>query len=111
MRLVDVDAFIEWFKKNYELEETDEDTGEVTEYDKWISSVDIIDDIEQFETAYDVDKVVEQLKKELKQANEDKERYIHGNPLEFDMANRAIGYAVGINYAIEIVRKGGVSDE
>lgn len=97
MRLIDAD----------ELIETIEGSEELLDLQKY----ELIDCVDACDTAYDVDKVVEQLKKELKQANEDKERYIHGNPLEFDMANRAIGYAVGINYAIEIVRKGGVSDE
>ena len=53
--LIDKDAFIKWFKENYELEVADDDTGEVTEYDRWISSVDYIDAIERFPTVTEVD--------------------------------------------------------
>lgn len=56
-------------------------------------------------TAYNVDKVVEELEEELNLADNEKERCLKENPLQFDTAK---GYAHGIANAIEIVRKGGV---
>lgn len=45
-QLLDGEAFVKWFKKEYELEK--EEYGEIVEYDRWISSADVIDDIESF---------------------------------------------------------------
>ncbi len=44
-------------------------------------------------TAYDVDKVVEQLKGELRLADKEKERCARENPLQFDESK---GYARGV---------------
>ena len=52
-------------------------------------------------TVFDVDKVIEKLEKELKLADEEKERCARENPLQFDSAK---GYAMGLSNAIEIVR-------
>ena len=66
--------------------------------------INIIPTIENQPTAYDVDKVVEELKEELSLANKEKERCIGENHLQFDSAK---GYASGISIAIEIVKQGG----
>ena len=92
MRLVDADAFIEWFKRTYDLERVDEDNGETTLINTWILSVDIVDDIENFKTAYDVEKVVKEL---------EKSRHI-------DRSCGDVDYSIYESEAIEIVRKGGV---
>lgn len=54
--------------------------------------------------AYDVEKVVEQLNKELELADEEKRRCTIENMLQFDEAK---GYARGMACAIEIVKRGG----
>lgn len=56
-------------------------------------------------TAYDPDKVAEQLKNELSLADKEKERCARENPLQFDSAK---GYATGIFNALEIVKGGGI---
>ena len=56
-------------------------------------------------TAYDPDKVAEQLKNVLSLADKEKERCARENPLQFDSAK---GYATGIFNALEIVKGGGV---
>lgn len=56
-------------------------------------------------TAYDPDKIAEQLKNELSLADKEKERCARENPLQFDSAK---GYATGIFNALEIVKGGGV---
>lgn len=66
---------------------------------------DIEDMLKEQPTAYDVDKVVEQLEKELQLADKEKARCARENPLQFDSAK---GYASGIATAIEIVKGGGV---
>lgn len=59
-------------------------------------------------TAYDVDKVVEELEEELKLADDEKARCIKENPMQFDEAK---GYARGMACAIEIVKRGGRDEE
>lgn len=68
----------------------------------------VIDSIENQPTAYDIDKVVEELEKELSLADKEKERCAGENNLQFDSAK---GYASGISTAIEIVKQGGVTDD
>ena len=63
----------------------------------------LIDRIESQPTAYNVDKVVEQLESELRLADKEKERCARENPLQFDSAK---GYAMGLSNAIEIVKAG-----
>lgn len=63
--------------------------------------------IKEMPTTYDADKVIEKLEKELSLADKEKERCTGENNLQFDSAK---GYASGISTAIEIVKKGGVSD-
>ena len=62
--------------------------------------------IDQQPTAYDTDKVVEQLEEVLSLADKEKERCARENPLQFDSAK---GYATGIFNALEIVKAGGVN--
>ena len=64
--------------------------------------------IKEQPTAYDVDKVVEELKKELSLAKKEKEKCTGENHLQFYSTK---GYAGGISYAIEIVKQGGVSED
>ena len=59
-------------------------------------------------TAYDQEKVVEQLESELRIADKEKERCARENPLQFDSAK---GYAMGLSNAIEIVKAGGTDAE
>ena len=75
--LIDKGTFIKWFKENYELEVADEDTGEVTEYDRWISSVDYIDAIERFPTVTEAEirnKVIDEFAEKLKRYMENTEQ-------------------------------------
>lgn len=58
-------------------------------------------------TVFDVEKVVEQLNKELELADEEKRRCTIENMLQFDEAK---GYARGMACAIEIVKRGGRND-
>ena len=64
--------------------------------------------LEALPTAYDIDKVVKELEKELSLADKEKERCTGKNHLQFDSAK---GYASGISTAIEIVKQGGISDD
>lgn len=59
-------------------------------------------------TAFDVEKVIEQLNKELELADEEKRRCTIENMLQFDEAK---GYARGMACAIEIVKRGGRDEE
>ena len=59
-------------------------------------------------TAFDVEKVIEQLNKELELADEEKRRCTIENMLQFDEAK---GYARGMACAIEIVKRGGVNEK
>ena len=61
--------------------------------------------VEHRETAFDKEKVIEELMEELNLSDAEKERCARENPLQFDSAK---GYANGIANAIEIVEKGGI---
>ena len=61
--------------------------------------------VEHRETAFDKEKVIEELREELNLSDAEKERCARENPLQFDSAK---GYANGIANAIEIVEKGGI---
>ena len=63
----------------------------------------LIDRIEAQPTAYDQNKVVDQLESELRLADKEKERCARENPLQFDSAK---GYAMGLSNTIEIVKAG-----
>ena len=61
--------------------------------------------IKNIPTAFDKEKVIEELREELNLSDAEKERCARENPLQFDSAK---GYANGIANAIEIVEKGGI---
>lgn len=61
--------------------------------------------VENAPTAFDKEKVIEELREELNLSDAEKERCARENPLQFDSAK---GYANGIANAIEIVEKGGI---
>lgn len=63
--------------------------------------------VEEQPTAFDVEKVIEQLNKELELADEEKRRCTIENMLQFDEVK---GYARGMACAIEIVKRGGLDE-
>jgi len=60
--------------------------------------------LRNYKTAFDVEKVIEELNKELELADEEKRRCTTENMLQFDETK---GYARGMSCAIEIVKRGG----
>ena len=92
-RLIDESELIEIIQGNEELLEFQKD--------------ECINCIKACDTAYDPDKVVDQLESELRLADKEKERWARENPLQFDSAK---GYAMGLSNAIEIVKAGGTDD-
>lgn len=64
--------------------------------------------VEEQPTAFDVEKVIEELNKELELADEEKRRCTTENMLQFDETK---GYARGMACAIEIVKRGGRDEE
>lgn len=95
MRLIDADLL----KKNCKC------TGKFEDNFKGVSLITLAEVVDNQPTAYDVDKVVENLNKELELADEEKHRCAIENMLQFDEAK---GYARAIACAIEIVKGGGV---
>ena len=59
-------------------------------------------------TAFDAEKVIEQLNKELALADEEKRRCTIENMLQFDEVK---GYARGMACAIELVKRGGRDED
>lgn len=98
MRLIDADLLV----KNCKC------TGEFEDNFNCVTLSDLRRIIEEQPTAFDVEKVIEQLKEELKLADDEKARCIKENPMQFDSAK---GYANGIAVAIEIVKRGGRDEE
>lgn len=82
-------------------------TPKAPDEDEMVSVADIavstLMEIEEQPTAFDVEKVIEELEEELKLADDEKARCIKENPMQFDSAK---GYAHGIAVAIEIVKRG-----
>ena len=93
-RLIDESELIEIIQGNEELLEFQKD--------------ECINCIKACDTAYDPDKVVDQLESEWRLADKEKERCARENPLQFDSAK---GYAMGLSNAIEIVKAGGTDAE
>lgn len=93
-----------WFRseKGMRLIDTDELREDI--HCLYSDDFGILEKIDQQSTAFDVDKVVEQLEKELEFADEVKKRCTKENIMQFDMAK---GYANGIANSIEIVERGG----
>ena len=104
MRLIDADELLRTFTVNSDGQRIPE--KDCDNFDLTISLKDIKRIIREQPTAYDLDKVVEQLEKELKLADDEKERCSRENKLQFDCAK---GYAHGIAVAIEIMKEGGIS--
>ena len=98
-RLIDADKLLEETRK-------DRDYAEKNGFlDMYYERQVLIDRIEAQPTAYDPEKVAEQLESELRLADKEKERCAKENPLQFDSAK---GYAMGLSNAIEIVKAGGI---
>ena len=97
MRLIDADALIKNLSYLYTKNHIPID----------MRTKEILTTIMEQPTAYDVDKVVEELKRELSLAKKEKERCTGENHLQFDSTK---GYASGISYAIEIVKAGGKNE-
>ena len=99
-RLIDADLLMRKCEKWLKPKAPDED--------EMVSVADIavstLMEIEEQPTAFDVEKVIEQLNKELELADEEKRRCTIENMLQFDEAK---GYARGMACAIEIVKRGG----
>ncbi|MGF0147660.1 hypothetical protein ACQRDF_09610 [Lachnospiraceae bacterium SGI.054] len=96
MRLIDVDKIT---------------SGEIAKYlgrGYEFCAPDIEDMLREQPTAFDVEKVIEQLNKELELADEEKRRCTIENMLQFDEAK---GYARGMACAIEIVKRGGKDEK
>lgn len=97
-RLIDADALIEFI-----------DAGRLRHPGELaFSELNVVNMLNHAPTAYDVEKVVEQLNKELELADEEKRRCTVENMLQFDEAK---GYARGMACAIEIVKRGGRDEE
>ena len=94
MRLIDADAFIEYL--GLDVENAREDN---------IGEIVTLEDFDRQATAFDKEKVIEELREELNLSDAEKERCARENPLQFDSAK---GYANGIANSIEIVEKGGI---
>lgn len=89
MRLIDADRLMVDLRGNVLIDVTPE----------------LEDTIAQQPTAFDKEKVINELREELNLSDAEKERCARENPLQFDSAK---GYANGIANAIEIVEKGGI---
>jgi len=103
-RLIDADLLMRKCEKWLKPKAPDED--------EMVSVADIavstLMEIEEQPTAFDVEKVVEQLNKELELADEEKRRCTIENMLQFDEVK---GYARGMACAIELVKRGGRDED
>lgn len=98
MRPIDADLLMENLGFDDTEEEREENVGEIITWE----------DADSLPTAFDVEKVIEQLNKELELADEEKRRCTIEDMLQFDEAK---GYARGMACAIEIVKRGGVDEK
>ena len=99
-RLIDADALIDVLKNRATNEAI---MGYMTAYDVTNS---IIDEVEEQPTAYDVEKVVEELER---QAEQERNRGFECEQKGYSaMADKHYGKYCSYEYATEIVRKGGV---
>ena len=64
--------------------------------------------VNAWNTRKPMERIVQSLENELKLSDEEKQRCVNENPMQFDAAK---GYATGINNALDIVRKGGIDNE
>ena len=93
MRLIDADELINYLGFENTQVEREENIGEII----------TLEMIDEQPIAYDLDKTIIELGKELKLAEMDKEMTMIENPLQFDYAR---GYAMGVSNALEIVKGG-----
>ena len=93
--LISRKAFMEYLGLEDTEENREENVGEIV----------TLEDFDRQATAFDKEKVIEELREELNLSDAEKERCARENPLQFDSAK---GYANGIANAIEIVEKGGI---
>lgn len=101
MRLIDADLLKENISKW--LKPSNPDEAEMIYVADALGST--MMEIDEQPTAFDADKVVEQLEEELELAEEEKKRCVIENYLQYDFAK---GYAMGVYNAIDIVKGGGV---
>lgn len=90
MRLIDADKLLVRLRNNVLIDVTAELERE----------------IEQQPAAFDREKVLANLREELKLAEIEKERCSIENPLQFDSAK---GYANGVGFSIAVVERGGLN--
>lgn len=104
MRLIDADELIKRMRKWMPKDPCgrEQTVEEVVATDIAVS---VCMEIEEAPTAFDKEKVIEELREELNLSDAEKERCARENPLQFDSAK---GYANGIANAIDIVEKGGI---
>jgi len=96
MRLIEVDELMDFISEH----------AEQIQYAIEHKDMEILESlIKQIPTAYDVDKVLEQLKIEEKLAEEEKKRCSCCSTTQWEEAK---GYANGISVAIDIVKGGGL---
>ena len=95
MRLIDADNIV------------DSDIANALGAEYYSCVPDIRDMLNDEPTAFDLDKIVNKLEKELELADNEKDRCLRENKLQFDCAK---GYAQGIAVAVEFV-KGGIYEK
>lgn len=93
--LISRKAFMEYLGLEDTEENREENVGEIV----------TLEDFDKQATAFDKEKVINELREELNLSDAEKDRCARENPLQFDSAK---GYANGIANAIEIVEKGGI---
>lgn len=103
MRLIDADALIEIFNHDLKCFKTN---GK-TEAEMYISVADMRKMIEEQPTAYDVSKVVEELKEEREYSYADFEEYVQEKSPCLD-AEYDDYFHRGLERAVVIVKRGGV---
>lgn len=96
MRLIDADWIV------------DSDIANCLGAEYYCCVPDVRDMLNEQPTAFDVEKVIEELNKELELADEEMRRCTTENMLQFDEAK---GYARGMACAIEIVKRGEKNEE
>ena len=104
MRLIDADELI-LHLNDFMLQQSPIDIQDIESIHVSAVIQDCINAVEEQSTAYDVDKVLEQLKIEEKLAEEEKKRCSCCSTTQWEEAK---GYANGISVAIDIVKGGGL---
>lgn len=97
MRLIDADVLLDYLENNEVMWSIDE----INKGNETYSATLLYDFVKNIPTAYDVDKVLEQLKIEEKLAEEEKKRCSCCSTTQWEEAK---GYANGISVAIDIVK-------